>query len=782
MSSSRFVDRLLRRSSRQYADAALLAAIVESSDDAIVSKDLSGTITSWNRGAEAMFGYRADEIVGRHVSLLFPPDRAAEEEMIIGKIRQGQNVEHYETVRRRKDGRDFPVSLTVSPIRDGDGRIIGASKILRDITERKQAEAALVAIEERLRAIFEGAPNGLLVVAATGAIEMANVQAERLFGYGPGELPGRLLELLVPDRFRSDHPGLRASFMGENNARAMGAGRDLYGLKKDGTEFPVEIGLNPIRIGQNRLVLTSIVDISERKKAEDELRHSEERFRSIIDSVSEGIFISDAATGTFSDINEAGAAMCGWAAEELIGRTIESISSGVPPYTQVEAFGWIEKAAATGLPQLFEWQCKTKDGRLFWTDVSLRFASIAGRRVVLAIVRDVTERRAVEAQLQQAQKMEAIGQLTGGMAHDFNNLLAIIQGNLELIRERLTLDPAGLDMAEDAFRAATRGASLTHQLLAYSRRQPLTPVTVKIDIQVAEVARLLRRTLGETIDLRTVMPPDLWRTRIDPHQLENALLNLAVNARDAMPNGGRLTIEAANKLLDETYAEQNAEVTPGRYVLLAVTDSGTGMPKEVVDRVLEPFFTTKPVGKGSGLGLSMVYGFIKQSGGHMKIYSEVGRGTTINLYLPGVLDDGEIRASAPASGMVTAARPGETILVVEDEELVRKLALRVLAAQGYRTLEAADGPAALALLESAERIDLLLTDVVLPKGISGPEIARRTRASRPELKILYMSGYARDAALQNGELDGDVHLLTKPFPKDDLARKIRELLDGGGAP
>ncbi|HEX4159815.1 MAG TPA: PAS domain S-box protein [Rhizomicrobium sp.] len=636
---------------QKFVQTSYLAAIVESSSDAIIGKNLDGIVTSWNPAAEALFGHASREAVGRHISFLIPPDRLAEADMILDRIRRGERVENFETMRRNKDGCEIPVSLTVSPILGPGGTILGASKIARDVTERQRAA--------------------------------------------------------------------------------------------------------------------------------DTLRLSEERFRSIFGAVGEGIFITD-AEGRFIEVNGPGAEMFGYSTDRMIGLDIQSISSGMPPYTQAEAIEWQRKAAISGRPQIFEWHCKARSGRLFWVEISLRQASIGGGAVGLAIVRDISERRTIEAQLRQAQKMEAVGLLTGGIAHDFNNLLAIIHGNLELIRDASADTPEVHEMTEDALRAAARGASLTHQLLAYARQQPLAPKVVLLEQLVSQVAQLIRRSLGETIEIRTVIPKDLWATRIDPNQLENALVNLAVNARDAMPDGGKLTIEGANKEFDADYAESNPGVVPGCYVQLAVSDSGPGIPPEIIDRVFEPFFTTKPLGKGSGLGLSMVFGFVKQSGGHIKIYSEAGRGTTFNLYLPRASEQLDDCVAADDSGAVRG-REMEVILVVEDDELVRKFTVRVLRGLGYRIIEAGDGHEALRLLNEAGRVDLLLTDVALPKGMSGPAIAAEARKRRRELKVLYMSGYAKDAIVNNGVLEEGVQLLTKPFPKTELARKIRDMLDEGGA-
>jgi signal transduction histidine kinase/CheY-like chemotaxis protein len=421
---------------------------------------------------------------------------------------------------------------------------------------------------------------------------------------------------------------------------------------------------------------------------------------------------------------------------------------------------------------------RKKDGKILQVDVFSYPLTFERHRARITVAIDVTQRNRAEEQLRQSQKMEAIGQLTSGVAHDFNNLLTIIQGNLELLGEKLTGDGPLSAMLSDALGASERGAGLTRRLLAYSRLQPLEPRTVALDGLVAELLALLRRTLDETIAIDATLAPDLWRVRIDPAQLENALLNLAVNARDAMPDGGRLSIEAFNTMLDADYAAQNPEVKPGEHVLLAISDTGIGMTPEVIERAFEPFFTTKATGQGTGLGLSMVFGFVRQSGGHIRLYSERGRGTTVKLYLPRAVGEIEPRVANDIAPVERASR-GETIMVVEDDAGLRKLALTMLGGLGYRTLEAADGLEALRQIGSAAHIDLLLTDVVLPKGLSGPALAGAALQHLPGLKVLYMSGYTRDAIMHNGALNEGVHLIMKPFHKADLAAKIRKLLDEG---
>lgn len=392
--------------------------------------------------------------------------------------------------------------------------------------------------------------------------------------------------------------------------------------------------------------------------------------------------------------------------------------------------------------------------------------------------RDVSQQRAMEDQLRQAQKMEAIGQLTGGIAHDFNNLLQGITGSLEMLKRRV--DSARYDGIEHfvagALNSAGRAASLTHRLLAFARRQPLAPRPIKANSLIASIEDMLRRTLGEQIRLELVMAGGLWPTLCDPNQLENALLNLCINARDAMATGGILTIETCNAYLDNAYAENIQGLTPGQYVCICVTDTGIGMSKSTIDKAFEPFFTTKPIGQGTGLGLSMIYGFIKQSEGHAKLYSEVGNGTTVKLYLPryrgDVLGEGDLSTSEDKP----LAMEHDTVLVVEDEPVVRALIVEVLRELGYHGVEAEDGPSGLRILQSRMKIDLLITDIGLP-GLNGRQLADAARVIRPNLKVMFMTGYAENAAFAGGFLDQGMELITKPFPMEKFVSRVRAIIE-----
>jgi signal transduction histidine kinase len=422
-----------------------------------------------------------------------------------------------------------------------------------------------------------------------------------------------------------------------------------------------------------------------------------------------------------------------------------------------------------------------KDGGTFWANVVIHAIRDPSGTVLgfAKITRDLTEKRAAEDLLRQAQKMEAIGQLTGGVAHDFNNLLTVICGNLDMLQHRVLQTEGGDDLSRlvnSALRGATRAAVLTQRLLAFSRRQPLQPKFLSVNVLITGMSEMLRRTLGESIVIETVLAGGLWPSFVDANQLESALLNLAVNARDAMPDGGKLTLEAANVFFDEAYAAK-ADVSPGQYVGIFVSDTGTGMTPDVVSKAFDPFFTTKEIGQGTGLGLSQVYGFMKQSGGHAKIYSEVGAGTTVKLYLPRhYATDSAMEGQNAAVSIPRAS--GETILLVDDDPDVRSFAAEVLRELGYRVIDAADGTSGLRLLDAHREITLLFTDVGLPGGMNGRQFADEAQRRRAGLKVLFTSGYARNAIVHHGRLDPGVELLVKPFTYAALAVGIRRVLDG----
>jgi PAS domain S-box-containing protein len=501
-------------------------------------------------------------------------------------------------------------------------------------------------------------------------------------------------------------------------------------------------------------------------------RRSEESFRHLFDNNPLPMWVYDLETTRFVEVNGSAVDRYGYSREEFLAMRLADIR---PP----EDLPRLEEDLRKERPALLSssgWRHRLKDGRIITVDITSHLLTFGGRPAALVVAQDVTRREQLEAQLRQSQKMEAVGQLTGGIAHDFNNLLSVILGNSQFALDRLSeTDPARRDVAE-VLEAGQRAAVLTRQLLAFSRKQILDPKVLNLNEVLDGMEGMLHRLLGEDIEIQTARAGALGNVMADAGQLEQVIVNLAVNARDAMPRGGKLTFETGNVDLDETYAEQHAAIEPGRYVRLSVTDTGAGMDEATRSRVFEPFFTTKEKGKGTGLGLAMVYGIVKQSEGYIWVYSEPAQGTTFKIYLPRV----DAAVAAPAAARPERRATGhETILLVEDEAAVRRAAERILQRAGYTVLTAAGGPDALAVYQQHQgAIDLLLTDVVMPQ-MSGRELEQRFRALIPNLKVLFASGYADNAIVHSGVLDPGTHFIGKPFTLEELTRKVREVLDEG---
>jgi signal transduction histidine kinase len=498
-----------------------------------------------------------------------------------------------------------------------------------------------------------------------------------------------------------------------------------------------------------------------------ETMRSESTLQATLNSVEEGVSAFDAEHRLVA-WNEMFSTLARLSPESIhVGQALSSIDSLNAGDAIGEGLSALDqRARRSGGPLLVEHE--RSDG----TIIELYHSQSADGGFVTTYL-DITERKRAENRLHQSQKMESLGKMTGGIAHDFNNLLTVIVGNLELLKGRVGDDSRAQRHVEMALMGADRGAKLTHQLLAFARKQPLVPRAVNLAQILPDLTDMLRRTLGELIEIEIVGSPGLWNVSIDPHQFESAVLNLAINARDAMPNGGKLTLELANIRLDDAYAAQHVEVKAGQYIVFSITDTGAGMPAETVERAFDPFFTTKGEG-GTGLGLSMVFGFVKQSGGHIKIYSEPGHGTTVKLYLPRTSDGIPDAYEAKSIGDITGS---ETILVVEDEDPVRTTVMALVGGLGYRVIEAADGAAALSILEGGAPIDLLFTDVIMPGPVSSRVLAQRARELRPMMKILFTSGYTENTIVHNGRLDAGVQLISKPYGRDQLAQKLRSVLN-----
>ena len=1030
---------------RKRADEAKarLAAIVESSEDAIIGLDRRAVVTSWNGGAEKLLGYSAEEMIGTSITRLIPAEREGEEDTILERIRRGETVDHFETVRQCKDGRQIDVSLTISPVRDSTGAVVGASKIARNITESKRQKDALDESRQRLESIIGSAMDAIIAVDENKRVVLFNAAAERMFDCSQAEAMAGTIDRFIPDRFRAAHDGHIARF-GQTGmtTRSMGELGSLWAQRANGEEFQIEASiaqlesrgrklftvilrdvtdrvradqalheqaqlLNASQVlardmesrivfwpegaqrmygytadealgavshelfqtrfpepvesieaelfetgrwegelvhrrrdgsiiivssawilhydsaGRPARVLESVIDVTERKEADEKLlvqgkllaqqaedlalsRQSLEEktimLQSVLDSMSEGlvaadeqgrfmiwnpaaeriiglgpsglpaegwnehygVFLPDTVTplapdrnplslaiagqpnsavifvrnrnipggafleisanplrdksgtprggvtafrdvterkiaeekarqseekfakafrsspiamaittideGRYVDVNQALVKMLGYEEDELVGHTVAELNIWTAPGQRTEV---MERIRQNGNIRSLEAPFKAKSGETRTVNISMETIVVDGVECLLTTAIDVTETRNLEQQFRQSQKMEALGQLTGGIAHDFNNLLGVIMGNLDLLERQIADDQVGLKRVQTARRASVRGAELTRRLLTFSRREQLNPAPVNVDAAIAELVELAARTLGPEIRISIQCDANLPKIFVDAAALESALLNLAVNARDAMPKGGSLILSAHLAVLTSNHAlVQTGELTPGAYVRVAVSDTGHGMPRETLERALEPFFTTKPRDKGTGLGLAMVYGFIKQSGGAIRLYSEPGFGTTVSLYLP-LADEkaAQVLQSAPVE---TVEKLGGTALLVDDEADLLDIADAFLAELGYTVIRAGDGAQALAALEQAGKIDLMVTDIIMPGNMNGIELAQKVRELRPGIKVIYTSGFPAEAlAERSGKLEGGP-LLHKPYQRAEFADMVRK--------
>ncbi|MCK0208680.1 PAS domain S-box protein [Starkeya koreensis] len=733
----------------------------------LFSVDIAANLISATPEFCRIFGFPpADEIPTSAVEELVLPEDAG----IISspaKRRAGEaplDVEY--RIRRRDDGELRIIARKAEYERDEDGRPVRMVGAVQDVTERRRIQSALEKSEAQFSALAQNMPNQVWTARADGRLDWFNDQVYAFSGAARGSLEGEGWTRLVhPDDVPATLQRWVAALASGETYETQFRLRDAAGVYRWHLARAVPLfdarGVITAWIGTN-------TEIDAQKRTEEAYAQDRDRLWTI----SQDLMLVCDFEGVITAVNPSAQRLLGWDEAEMVGRSVVDF---LHPDDVEASMRELSRSTAGVTTYAFENRYRTKPGEFRL----LAWSAVPHDGRVHAVGRDITDQRAVEDALRQSQKMEAVGQLTGGIAHDFNNLLQGISGSLDILGNRIAqgrLDDLSRWLA-GARMSAERAAALTHRLLAFSRRQPLDPRPVRANPLVSSLEDMLRRTLGERIELELVLAAGLWLTRCDPNQLESAILNLAINARDAMPGGGKLTIETCNAHLDSHYAARQRDVKPGQYVCICVTDTGAGMSREVMARAFEPFFTTKPIGQGTGLGLSMIYGFTRQSEGYARIYSELGQGTTVKLYLPRYRGPDEAEEDADRPQDVPGSDAGEVVLVVEDEPVVRGLIVEVLSEFGYRAIEAADGPTGLAILQSDRRIDLLITDIGLP-GLNGRQVADGGRLARPKLKVLFMTGYAENAALASGFLEPGMAMITKPFAMDVLAKRIREIIEG----
>jgi two-component system, cell cycle sensor histidine kinase and response regulator CckA len=729
-------------------------------------------------GIEAVTGYTAEELkeLDFHslITMVSEPAGVARARPAGKDGRVDGRVDEYRADYqfRARSGALKWVSVHSFPWRDEAGTLLGSVGLLMDITERRRTEERLRSSEEHLRALLDASLAAIVSMDAGGKVTYWSRQASEIFGWAEKEAVGQpLADLIMPPAVRSAHAAGLRRYLETGQSRVLNRRVELTALRRDGRELPVELTVVAV---PGRGFTAFVNDITTRKQAEAALRRSEEHFRSLIENASDMIVVADTSQG-ITYVSPSVERVLGYPPAERLGRSPLELVHPEDRARMQQVFA--DTARAGSPPEPARVRLRHKDGT--WRTLEAVARKQAQEGLVGGIVinaRDITERESLEAQLLQAQKIEAVGRLAGGIAHDFNNLVTAILGYADLSLRRLPAQDPLRRNVEEITRAAERAAALTQQLLAFSRKQVLQPRVLDLREVFDRAQGLLHRLIGEDIEVVIRAAPEVGRVRADPVQLEQVLLNLAINARDAMPQGGRLVLEAGNADLDEAYARDHLGGRPGPFVLLAVSDTGHGMDRETQEHIFEPFFTTKEMGKGTGLGLSTVYGIVKQSGGYIWVDSEPGKGTTFKVYLPRVLQDpAEMPAEAPVPA--AAARGSETVLLVEDEDSVRELVQELLEAVGYHVLTAARPADALRLADDyAGPLHLLVTDVVMPQ-MGGPDLAQRLKGLRPDLKVLYLSGYSPGIVADRGVLEDGAMFLQKPFSADALESKVRETLD-----
>jgi PAS domain S-box-containing protein len=744
----------------------VLQSILDDMPAVVFVQDLEGRFTLVNTAWERFTGLRRDQATGRTVHDIFPPDVA--DSLRIGDramLDAGVPTEA-ELVLPGTDGQRTYITSRF-PLRNEQGRIEGLVGLAVDITRRKRAEDSLQRANAFAESVIQTANVIFVHLDAAGLVRKINAAAEEITGYKSAEVEGASwFELLVP---RDRYPYVWEEFERLMREGVTAGSFENPILTKQGDERQIMWRNTTLREGDRIVGIIAFgMDVTDRRRAEGQ----QATLSRVVEQATESIMITD-AQGTVTYVNPAFESISGYSLAEVIGQTPRILKSG---HQDAAFYRRMWETLARGEVWKGRLVNRRKDGTLFQEDATIGPVRDASGRLVnyVAVKRDVTTEMRLERQLIQAQKMEAIGRLAGGVAHDFNNLLGVIVGYGEITRRDLRGDDPLTGKVDQILKAAERAAGLTRQLLAFSRQQVLQPKIVDLNVIVSDVEKMLRRLIGEDILLTSSLDPGLGSVKADPGQIEQVLMNLAVNARDAMPEGGHLTVETRNAELGPDDAARRPPTLAGRYVMLAVTDSGMGMDAETQSHLFEPFFTTKEMGKGTGLGLSTVYGIVKQSEGYIWCYSEVGVGTTFKIYLPRVDEE-----ASPAHKLsaVRLAHGSETVLLIEDDGALRDVVREILEGAGYTVLVADGGAQAVQIAdEHTGAIQLIVTDVIMP-GLSGRKAAERIKAARSEVRILFISGYTSDAIAKHGVLEAGAKFLSKPFTTEDLLRKIRDVLD-----
>ncbi len=888
------IEREITEQKRAEIVATRLASIIESSDDAIIGKDLNSVITSWNAGAKKIFGYTSDEMIGTSIMRLIPADRQEEEKQILSKIKLGESVEHFETLRQAKDGRQISVSVTASPIRDADGEVVGISKVARDITERIEAEEALRKSEERFRSYFELGQIGMAISSSSKGCLEVNDKMCQILGYERSELLNKTwAEMTHPDDLAADVDNFNRVLAGEFDSYST----NKRFIRKDGQIIDSTITVKCLRRedGSIDYFVAMLQDTTKQHRTEQALRENERKFRALFEDANDAIYLMH--NGSFCDCNAKGLEYFGVKREEIIGRSPSDFSPSHQPdgRDSMEKATELIQAALAGKPQFFEWMNQRPDGAPVCSDVSLsrfevgdkaylqaiarditerkkseeqiveqaalldnardsilvcdlggkilfwnkgaermygwtrqevldrdiagllypdpkKFEEIKGMtntqgewhgelqklakdrhemtveaqwtlirdkkgdpKSMLSINTDITERKKIEAQFMRAQRMESIGTLAGGIAHDLNNILAPIMMSIDILKT-LSENPQTTKILETIEVSAKRGADIVRQVLSFARGVEGERIEVQPKHLLQDLESIIKDTFPKDIRLQFSIPNNTWTILGDPTQVHQILLNLCVNARDAMPNGGSLTLEVENWVVDEQYAAMHVEAKAGRYVSINVTDTGMGMAQATIDKIFEPFFTTKELTKGTGLGLSTVMAIVKSHNGFINVYSELGKGTTFTVYLPAM----EISSEARKEQAVELSLPrgkGETILVVDDEASVVIITSQTLEAFGYQVLTATDGADALGVyLKHQSEIAIVLTDMMMPI-MDGPAMIHALMRINPLVKIIAASGLKANDSVAKASGGGVKHFLTKPYTAGTLLKTMRAILD-----